>query len=307
MSQARIQVPATSANLGPGYDCAGLALQLYDELSAQTFDDDRLQVVISGEGENTVPRNASHLVVKAIARGFAEAGLKLPGLRLECVNRIPHGRGLGSSSAAIVGGLALARELIPNGREVLNDQRFLQVATDIEGHPDNVAPAILGGFTVAWMTGNPERGSAIRLVPSAQLQPVVLIPKSKLATQRARELLPEAVPHADAAANAARAALLVHAITQAPELLLEATKDLLHQDYRRFAYPQSHAVMSELRKAGIPATISGAGPTVIAFGISGSDLDGNRVEAAASQALADVKADSEFEVRQLGVDLDGVK
>lgn len=306
MSNARIQVPATSANLGPGYDCAGLALTLYDELSAQTFDDDRLEVVISGEGEKTVPRNASHLVVKSIARGFAEAGLELPGLRLECVNRIPHGRGLGSSSAAIVGGLALARELIPTGHEVLNDQRFLQVATEIEGHPDNVAPAILGGFTIAWMQGNPALGRAIRLAPSQRLEPVVLIPQTKLATQRARELLPEAVPHADAAANAARSALLVHAITQAPELLLEATKDLLHQDYRRFAYPHSHAIMTELRKAGIPATISGAGPTVLALGVSGTDSDSDHVETTAHKVLADLQIESEFEVRQLGIDLAGV-
>lgn len=298
---AAIEVPATSANLGPGYDCAGLALELVDVLEAELLNDGELEIIVEGEGAQSVPRDDSHLVVRAMARGFAEADAQIPGLRLRCTNSIPHGRGLGSSSAAIVGGLVLARELMPNGSRVLTDERLVSLATELEGHPDNVAPAILGGLTVAWMAHG--TGAAIRLRPSPRLEPVVAIPASPLATERARELLPAAVSHADAAANAARAALLVPAMTTHLDLLLEATTDLLHQDYRRFAYPQSYALMAALRAAGIPAMISGAGPTVIALGVADTDRDGLAVQAEVTKALAGLGASvaSEFRVEQLEV------
>ena len=310
---ARIRVPATSANLGPGYDCAGLALDLTDTLEAQLLDANELEIHVEGEGAESVPRDDTHLVVRAMARGFADVGQQIPGLRLTCVNQIPHGRGLGSSSAAIVGGLLLARQLLSNDGQRLSDERVLELATELEGHPDNVAPALLGGVTIAWTaarSGDSSDGGvgrAIRIRPNSRLQPVVAIPHTPLATQRARELLPATVPHADAAANAARAALLVPALTTNVELLLEATHDLLHQDYRRFAYPQSHALVTALRSIGIPAMISGAGPTVIALGVADTDRDVLAVQTEMIKALnaqGSVVAD-EFDVRALGLSAAG--
>jgi len=283
-SIARVRVPASSANLGPGYDCAGLALALYDELTAEIAADGELTIKVSGEGAESVPRDDTHLVVRAIARGFVEAGAQIPGLRLTCINQIPHGRGLGSSSAAIVAGLGLARELLDNGAELLPDERLIAIATEMEGHPDNVAPAVLGRFTLAW-TDEDGVGRALRLTPEARLQPVVAIPRIALSTERARELLPAEVAHADAAANSGRAALLVEAMTAHPELLLVGTEDRLHQRYRRFAYPESFALVSALRGQGIPAVISGAGPTVMALGLAGSDNDSTAVSAAVQAAL----------------------
>lgn len=283
---ATVRVPATSANLGPGYDCAGLALSLADTLEANLRNDGQLIIDVDGEGADSVPRDDTHLVVRAMARGFAEGDEQIPGLGLRCRNVIPHGRGLGSSSAAIVGGLILARELMADGHKILSPRRLVSLASELEGHPDNVAPAILGGLTIAWTSD--EVGRAIRVSPSPRLQPVVAIPNEPLATERARELLPATVSHRDAAANAARAALLVPAFTTHLELLHEATSDLLHQDYRRFAYPQSYSLMAALRVGNIPAMISGAGPTVIAFGVSDTALDGVEVEAQMFKALAAV-------------------
>ena len=307
IGKAAIQDQATSANLGPGYDCAGLALSLVDVLEAELLDTGDLLIDVEGEGADSVPRDDTHLVVKSMARGFAEAGSQISGLRLRCKNSIPHGRGLGSSSAAIVGGLVLARELMPNGARVLSDSRLVSLASELEGHPDNVAPAVLGGLTVAWTKDGV--GNAVRISPNPRLQPVLAIPESPLATERARELLPPTVTHSDAAANAARAALLVPAMTTHLELLLEATMDLLHQDYRRFAYPQSYALMSALRAMGIPSMISGAGPTVIALGISDTHLDGIAVQAHVSKALANLGGSvaSEFRVQQLAVSFEGVR
>lgn len=284
---ARIKVPATSANLGPGYDCAGLAVGIFDELEAQLLPDGELDIQVEGEGADTVARDGSHLVIRSMARGFAEVGRQIPGVRLICRNVIPHGRGLGSSSAAIVAGLVLARELIPGSEHQLNDKRLLALATEIEGHPDNVAPAIAGGLTIAWTEDGV--GRSIRIQPNPRIQPVVAIPAEPLATQRARELLPATVPHGEAAANAARAALLVPAFTTHTELLLEATTDELHQKYRRFAYPTSFALVSALRDMRIPAMISGAGPTVIALGVSDTERDRAAVEQAVAKVLAQLR------------------
>ncbi len=319
-TRVQVRVPATSANLGPGYDCAGLALALYDELSAELLETSALEIVVTGEGADTVPLDDSHLVVRSMARGFQEAGLELPGLRLTCHNRIPHGRGLGSSSAAIVGGLALARELVSDGQRLLADARMLEIATELEGHPDNVAPAIFGGLTIAWTSSDQEAGSGTgmgaarekgrvevaRFVPNSQIQPVVAVPSQPLATEQARGLLPATVPHPVAAANGARTALLVPALTTNLDLLMRATHDVLHQDFRRFAYPQAHALMTELRSEGIPSMISGAGPTVIALGVAGTSLDRTAVAALVGAQVAqhpDLAA-AEFEV--VGVEVDVV-
>lgn len=301
----RVAVPATSANLGPGYDCAGLALDLVDELSATLSE--TLVIEVTGEGADDVPLDDSHLVVRSIARTFAAREQALPGLHLTCTNRIPHGRGLGSSSAAIVAGVLLGRGLLGLDSQQMPDAELLAIATEIEGHPDNVAPALLGGLTLAWLDSGDGAGRAVRLEPSARLQPVVAIPREKLATQRARELIPVTIGHAAAAANAGRAALLSTALTGRTDLLMVATEDRLHQEFRRFAYPDSYALMAGLRSAGIPAMISGAGPTVIALGVAESESDGARVAGTMAQLLADAGSAEQFHVVELAVDVLGAR
>jgi homoserine kinase len=256
-------VPATSANLGPGFDSLGLALTLHDVLTASVHPDG-LVVEVEGEGAATVPGDERHLVVRAAREGFAALGVDPPGLRLRCVNAVPHGRGLGSSSAAIVGGLSLARALVVEGPERLPDPDLFALAARIEGHPDNVAPAVFGGLTVAW---SDPAFRAVRLEVDPAMRAVAFVPPDPLATTVARGLLPATVPHADASANAGRAALLVAALTGqvSSEALLEGTADRLHQQYRAPAMPASAALVSRLRSSGVAAFISGAGPTVLAL------------------------------------------
>ena len=263
----RIRVPATSANLGPGFDSFGLAVALYDDVVVRVIDAG-LTVDVAGEGAADVPRDENHLLVRALRTGFAACGGQPPGLEVVCANRIPHGRGLGSSAAAIVAGLLAARALSVGGDATsgdggLDDTAVLRLATDLEGHPDNVAACLFGGFTLAWREDAGPR--CVRLVPHPDVVPVACIPAGELSTAKARGLLPAAVPHGDAAVNAGRAALLVEALTRRPELLLAATEDRLHQHYRASAMPESAALLRRLRAAGIPATISGAGPTVLAL------------------------------------------
>lgn len=269
-----VRSPASSANLGPGFDALGLALDVHDELTAEVLPGDALEIVVEGEGADEVSRDARHLVVRSLDAALDLMGLRRPGLRLTCRNVIPHGRGMGSSSAAIVGGIVLAKALV-DGVEKLDDRATLQLAHDLEGHPDNVAAALLGGLTIAWTEGF--AAEALRLDVAV---PVTLfVPGSPVSTEAARGLLPDAVPHADAAANAGRAALLVAALTQAPERLAAATEDLLHQQYRASAMPDSYQLVRSLRVDGVPAVISGAGPTVLAFarGVAAACPDGWRV------------------------------
>jgi homoserine kinase len=257
-----VRVPATSANLGPGFDAFGLALALFDEVEARVAGRE-VRVEVAGEGAGELPTDGSHLVARSMSAAFAALGEEPPGLRLRCHNRIPQARGLGSSSAAIVAGLLAARELTVDGSSRLADAEVLALASEIEGHPDNVAPCLLGGFTIAYVEDG--AGRAVRLTPSPQVTPVVYVPATRGLTAQARAALPGAVPHADAAFNAGRAALLVHALTVAPELLLSATEDKLHQDYRAPGMPASIDLVRSLRAAGVPAVVSGAGPTVLAL------------------------------------------
>jgi homoserine kinase len=258
LDRVSVLAPATSANLGPGFDALGLALDLHDRLTAEVSGSG-LVIEVSGAGAENVPRDDTHLVYQAMDATFAILGRRPSGLTLTCENVIPHGRGLGSSSAAITAGIVLAHELA--GGNILDDATLLQIATDLEGHPDNVAPALLGGFTIAWIDGGAAR--AHRLDVDQRVS--VFVPDEPVATSLARGLLPETVPHADAAFNAGRAALLVAALTGAPELLVSATEDRLHQNYRSSAMPDSHRLVRQLRAEGVPAIISGAGPTVLAF------------------------------------------
>lgn len=255
-----VRVPATCANLGPGFDALGLALALADDAMARVSDDGLL-IDVAGEGTE-VPRDESHLVVRAMRAGFERLGGQPHGLELSCANRIPHGRGLGSSAAAIVAGLLLARALVLGGDQRLPDDELLALAADLEGHPDNVAACLLGGLTIAWRD---EQARAQRLEPAPWLRPVVLVPAERSSTQLTRGLLPECVPHADAAINAGRAALLVAALTGASDALLAATEDRLHQAYRAGAMPESAALVGQLRDDGVAAVLSGAGPTVLAL------------------------------------------
>jgi len=258
--QVRVRVPATSANLGPGFDAFGLALTLYDELIV-TPGGSGVRVEVSGEGEGEVALDESHLVVRSIRAGLEALGASVPGFTLRCENRIPHGRGLGSSSAAIVGGLAAAYGLAD---EPVDRERIVVLANEIEGHPDNVAAATLGGFTIAWTEG--ETGRAVRLDPADGLAAVAYVPDNRVLTKEARGLLPSVVPHSEAAANAGKAALLVAAVTGRPELLLTATEDRLHQEYREPAMPESLSLVHKLRGSGLAAVVSGAGPTVAVLG-----------------------------------------
>ncbi|GAA1900245.1 homoserine kinase [Streptomyces sodiiphilus] len=262
----RVRVPATSANLGPGFDAFGLALGLYDDVVVRVADAG-LEIDIAGEGADTLPRDERHLLVRSMRTAFEALGGQPRGLEIVCANRIPHGRGLGSSSAAICAGLIAARAVTTGGDKRLDDAALLELATEIEGHPDNVAACLFGGFTLAWSEAGAVR--AIRMEPAASVVPVVFVPAQPLLTETARGLLPETVPHVDAAANAGRAALLVEALTRRPELLLPATEDRLHQEYRAPAMAGSVDLVHRLRADGVPAVISGAGPTVLALAEEG--------------------------------------
>ncbi|WP_329455622.1 homoserine kinase [Streptomyces sp. NBC_01497] len=258
----RVRTPATSANLGPGFDAFGLSLGLYDDVVVRVADAG-LHIDIAGEGARSLPRDENHLLVRALRTAFDLLGGQPRGLEVVCANRIPHGRGLGSSSAAICAGIVAARAVTIGGDTRLDDSALLEVATEIEGHPDNVAACLLGGFTLAWTENGAAR--AIRMDPASSVVPVVFVPEEAVLTETARGLLPRTVPHIDAAVNAGRAALLVEALTRRPELLLPATEDRIHQEYRQPAMPGSVALVNRLRGDGVPAMISGAGPTVIAL------------------------------------------
>ncbi|MEV6344941.1 homoserine kinase [Actinoplanes sp. NPDC051851] len=281
-----VRTPATSANLGPGFDSLGLALTLYDDLTARVTGDG-FRVTVVGQGAGELPEDAEHLVIRAMLATFDELGERPPGLHVECVNRIPQARGLGSSSAAIVGGVQLARALVVGGTELIDDAAALRIAARMEGHPDNVAPCLLGGFTVAWTEGSGAR--AVRLLPAEGVRPTVFVPSERGYTASARAALPSEVPHRDAAFNAGRAALLTHALTSDPSMLFPATEDRLHQAYRSAGMPGTASLVAALRSVGVAAVVSGAGPTVLAL----------------SEVPGDFHPGAEWRGEVLGVDADG--
>jgi homoserine kinase len=266
----RVSVPATSANLGPGYDSLGLALDLRDRLEAEVLADG-LVVEVQGAGAGDVPLDESHLVVRSMRAAFEVCGGQPSGLRLACTNVIPHARGLGSSSAAIVGGLALARALVVDGERLLDDDALFGLAARLEGHPDNVAPAAHGGFVISGHEDGEFYAVGSPVDPAIGV--VVFVPPTAVSTEVARGLLPAEVPHAAAAADAGRTALLVAALAGRPDQLWRATRDYLHQDYRRPAMPESLALVDALRADGVAAVVSGAGPTVLAFRVGTSATD----------------------------------
>jgi homoserine kinase len=265
-----VSVPATSANLGPGFDALGLALDLRDRVTAEVVPEG-LEISVAGEGADQVPTDETHLVYRAMCQAFEAMGCAVPGIRLHCENAIPHGRGLGSSSAAIVAGICAARGLVAGGSLLVDDDAVFSLAAVLEGHPDNVAPAMFGGFTVAWC--DDDRYFATRVAVDPRVSLVVFVPPGALRTTVARGLLPEKVTHEDAAANAGRAALLVAALSRQPELLHPATEDLLHQPFRAPAMPDSLDLVRALRADGVPAVVSGAGPAVLAFTDPGAQAE----------------------------------
>lgn len=256
----RVLVPASSANLGPGFDSMGLALSVYDELIAMATDDEGVLIEIAGEGAEDLPRDETHLVARAMNAAFDAMGQRPAGFILRCRNAIPHSRGLGSSAAAVIGGMVLARAMLTD--VAFSDDELLHAATAFESHPDNLAAALHGGFTVAWLADGAVPG-AVRLDPDPRVRSIVAVPVGQLATAKAREALPDSVDYPSATHNVARAGLLVHALTHAPTLLWEATSDRLHQQARSQVYPESVALVEDLRAAGLPAAISGAGPAVV--------------------------------------------
>jgi homoserine kinase len=270
----QVQVPATSANLGPGFDSFGLALGMHDRYVAQILDDAGLDIDVTGEGADELPRNDKNLLVKAMYKGFDFLGGKPKGVAVRALNVIPHGRGLGSSASAIVGGLSLARALVLTGSDKMSDEKLLQLATEMEGHPDNVAAALYGNAVVAWQEDQHGKSvaQAISLSVDTRIRAIAFIPSTAVSTSKARKMLPETIPHRDAAKNSANSALLVHALTLRPDLLFRATEDFLHQSYRSEAMPASFALLNKLRGAGVAAFISGAGPTVLALH-TGSESD----------------------------------
>jgi homoserine kinase len=299
---AHVRVPATSANLGPGFDAFGLALDLHDDVLA-VIGEDGIVVDVAGEGADEVARNMNNLVVTAMRATFDELGGQPRGIEISCANRIPHGRGLGSSAAAIVAGVLLARALVLGGDQALGLPAVLELASQLEGHPDNVAACLLGGLTIAWSAPAPASPasklnegspivmnptlpaartvSAVRVDLDPAITPFVFVPTNSSSTRAARQALPDTVPHADAAYNAARSALLIAALSgvaHSPidedsddpadtlaQILFAATDDKLHQRYRSGAMTATADLVGALRNAGISAVVSGAGPSVLAF------------------------------------------
>ena len=268
----QVQVPATSANLGPGFDSLGLALALQDRYIAQVLDEQVIDIDISGEGADALPRNEKNLVIKSMYKGFEFLGGKPRGIALRALNVIPHSRGLGSSASAIVGGLSLARALVLGGNERMSNEDMLNLANEMEGHPDNVAAAIFGGATIAWQ--EVQHGHNVALSVQVEVDPrisaVAFIPSTSVSTSKARKMLPDLITHADAVKNSAHTALLVHALQHRPDLLHTATEDFLHQSYRADAMPSSFTLLMKLRRAGVAAFISGAGPTILVLHTGGS-------------------------------------
>jgi homoserine kinase len=285
---AHVRVPATSANLGPGFDALGLALDLHDDVLA-VVGEDGIVVDVAGEGTDDVARDEKNLVVRAMRATFDELGGQPRGIELSCANRIPHGRGLGSSAAAIVAGVLLARSLVLGGEQALPMSGVLNLAARLEGHPDNVAACLLGGLTIAWAT-SPHRAEAVRVDLDPQISPFVFVPPTSSSTHAARQALPDMVSRADAVHNLGRSSLLISAlsgtartasdapqpqgdtdddavaaVTVPADVLLAATDDRLHQQYRRAAMTGSGDLIAALRAERIAAVMSGAGPTVLAF------------------------------------------
>jgi homoserine kinase len=297
-----VRVPATSANLGPGYDSLGLALSLHDTLTVETLDNGELEFELSGEGADSLPRDASHLVIRAVTDALERLGFRHRGLRITAENINPHGRGLGSSASAVVAAVTAANALVPEASQRGKDW-ILQLTSEMEGHPDNVAPAIFGGLALSWQDS--DQYSSTRATVADAVIPVVAVPDFELSTEAARALLPASVGHHAAAMNSGRAALLIHALTTEPELLLPGTEDYLHQSYRAQAMPPSAELIAALRRAGHAAVVSGAGPTVLV--LANGEAEARTIVDFIGSHTARNTPEVGWRVMKLAVDVEGAK
>lgn len=275
-ARVRVSVPASVANLGPGFDTLGLALDLFNVLEVEPGDDG-VEVRILGEGTDLDP--VDNLVVRAMEYAYSAAGRDLPPVRMRLINRIPVGRGMGSSAAAIVAGLVAASAMLDDPWPA---DRLLAMAAELEGHPDNVAPALWGGLVVSCRSGGATRW--VRIEAPSELQAVLVIPEVPLLTRQARQVLPGSVPFGDAVFNVARVALLVAALSSRRyDLLREAMRDRLHQPYRATLVPGMEEGLQAAEQAGaLGAALSGSGPSLLAFAVG----DCRPVAEAMQRALA---------------------
>lgn len=294
-SSVKVSVPATSANLGPGFDSMGLALAVRDEIEIEALATASVDVTIFGEGHESLPHDEKHLLIRALRQTQEYLGLPQTGLRLQAHNAIPQARGMGSSAATIVAGVSAAVAF--SGRTDVGKDFIFDIAAQMEGHPDNVAPAVYGGLTVSWnfdpsidiphsvLDSDGGAQAAIKRVPSGlerfaqgfhsvrypvdgSIHATMFVPVMKLATKTARTVLPARLPFEDGVRNAARTALLPAALGSTPSVdsnavLFSATQDRFHQDYRKDLMPDSWQLMTHLRSRGFAALISGAGPCVL--------------------------------------------
>lgn len=282
-SSVRVRVPGSSANIGPGFDSIGLALGIWDEYVVTVTAEPGLVIDVEGEGAATLPRDGRHLVHQSMVRAWQLLDVEAPsGLHLACRNAVPHGRGLGSSATAIVAGIVAAQGLwdiaaaqsTPAGSRARHsadafdgsfDRAFTNnLATVIEGHPDNASASVFGGMTLSWADDvDSAQIHSVQLEVTADVIPLLFVPTTQLPTATARAVLPDQIPHDIAAQNSARVGLLVEAVTRRPDLLLAATREWLHQEQRRASFPESMALLDALRGKGHAAVISGAGPSVL--------------------------------------------
>ena len=263
----RVLIPATSANLGPGFDAVGLALGLYNEVGLEPAEND-LEILVAGDGEELIPRDESNLVFQAAAKVFAALGKKPKNIKLTLKNRLPLARGLGSSAAAIVGGVVAANAYLGN---TLSAEELLQIATSIEGHPDNVAPALFGGVVVS---GIFQKEVKYLKLPLPEVEIVVAIPKYQLKTSDARQVLPDKVPFNDAVLNVNRVSFLIAALClKQYEYFKLGMEDYLHQPYRSKLIPGFYQVVEKATAAGaFGVALSGSGPTVLAFALNSGEV-----------------------------------
>ena len=293
--RVRVRVPASSANLGPGFDALALALALYNEVEIEEAD--AVTVAIRGEGAGRLDAGGDNVVARGARMAFEAAGRPFKGAAIECLNRIPLARGLGSSAAAWVAGLAGANVLLGSP---LDQDALLALAARAEGHPDNVAAAVFGGLTVSCVAG--DRAVAVALPVPADLQWVVLVPEAESSTRQARAVLPDAVPRADAVLNVQCVSLLLAALAAGrPDLLGLAMRDRLHQPYRLPLFPWMGAVDQAAREAGaLGCALSGAGSAMLAAARGGADKIARAMEQALHRTGARGRAVA------LGVDTAGV-
>jgi homoserine kinase len=256
----RVKVPATSANLGPGFDALGMALDLYNYVELELIAD-QLVIEVEGEGAEDIPVDQKNIVYQAAQRVFSQVGFITEGIYIKLINNIPVARGLGSSAAAIVGGILAANHV---SGSVLTPNELLAIATEFEGHPDNVAPAIFGGIVISAEVDGEILWQKIQ--PQEELKLVIAIPEFTLSTKLSRQVLPEKVPFKDAVFNVSRVGMVIMALSRGDyELLAKVMDDKLHQPYRNQLVPGMIEVFKEVKAFGYPIALSGAGPTLISF------------------------------------------